>query len=321
MPLAFANQNQNQTGVSNTSGISNEGLWSNNFNCMMSQNKRPPTGIKRRLCGDNVYGDEPPALKKCFNEKDGCGFNSDSSIFCSKLQNMNIHINHDDTSKALIPVTRNSNAFYDNDDEMEQVDVVNNINFPSTSDRFFRKSTNQFPLIPSHLIQGNEIVLFTPEHPIDFYKNIEDEEGGLRKNDYDRNMEGRIEELPNDYEVENGNNGMAVDGDYSNIFVNGIHPPFTNVSSCVGVVELAEDDCNDLSRDSTNISNLSHSSTPFCCTSERSCTEKGKSVTATTTTDIHHHLSHGPIFEELSDEDYCDDDTKPAINDSPMEID
>uniref|UniRef100_A0A0N5BTG7 Uncharacterized protein n=1 Tax=Strongyloides papillosus TaxID=174720 RepID=A0A0N5BTG7_STREA len=319
MPLAFANQNQ--TGVSNASRIGNEDSWSSNFNRMMSQNKRPLTGVKRRLCGDNVYADEPPALKKCFNEKYGGGLNSDSSMFCSKLQNMNIH-NHDDTSKALIPITRNSDGFYDNDDEMEQVDVVGNINFPSTSERFFRKSTNQFPLIPSHLIQGNEVVLFTPEHPIDFYRNIEDEEveegGGLGKNDYDRNMEGRIEELPNDYEVENSNSGMAVDGDYNSIFLNGIHPPFTNVSSCVGVVELAEDDCNDLSRDNTTISNLSHSSTPLCCTTERSCTGKGRTVTATT--DIHHHLSHGPIFEELSDEDYCDDD-KSTIDDSPMEVD
>lgn len=222
----------------------------------------------------------------------------------------------EELSNALIPLNRNG-IIFNNDEEMEGIDVVNNLNFFPSSGRFLTRDRSQFPIIPSHLIKGNEIVLFKPEHPINFYKNLENEEEEIVKNENDLFMEGRIEELPNDYEVESccsNSSNNAHTNDYNNSkFTNGIHFPTIKEFS-LGVVELVEDD-DDLSTKKNNVSSLSYSSTPMHCTIDGNSTGKG---TTPTTTTYNQQLSHGPIFEELSDEDYNDTSVK---DDSPMEVD
>lgn len=310
MPLAFANQNS--SGITSTGRtFSNDNLWNCNLTSIMAQNKRPLIGVKRRQSEDTVFIDESPSPKRCFNDEcQSSSLNYNDQMFCKNFSNSSI-CEDGETSKALIPLNRNLEV-YNNDEEMEGIDVINSLNFSSSPERYLMRGRNQFPLIPSHLVKGNEIVLFKPEHPVNFYRNLENEEEDLLRDDDDRSMEGRIEELPNDYEVDSNNSNNAHINDYSNKSTNGIH--LTTIKECsLGVVELVEDD-DDLSVEKNNVSSLSYSSTPLHCTIYDNSTE----IEAVPVTTYNQQLSHGPIFEELSDEDYSDTSVK---DDSPMEVD
>uniref|UniRef100_A0A0N4ZUJ5 Uncharacterized protein n=1 Tax=Parastrongyloides trichosuri TaxID=131310 RepID=A0A0N4ZUJ5_PARTI len=285
MPLAFANQ----FNIRSSEGFVNENPWSdNNLSNNMQCNKKPFIGVKRK--NDDMFYEETPSSKKQYNENnqtyDEYGCSSSSSIYKNFL-------NNDETSKALIPIIKDS---YNEDENMEELSTfTNNIKLNSPSPTLLLNDDRQFPFIPSFLLKGNEVVLFRPEHPIEYYGNNNENEKELLEEDNDRLMEGRIEELPNDYDVE----GNSIVNDGSGNLTNGINIFSTIKGSTIGVVELAEDG-DDLCRD---ISNLSEQSTPL-----------SSIINNTASTD--QQFNHGPIIEELSDEEYTT-----SASDSPMEVD